>query len=162
MPLCHSRPTIDGDGSIPAALRMSGAAGISAATGRNHFHGRAIVNVAVALALAALLSVPVAAAAQESHHGHGHDRWHAEFYSKLMRPDTKTSCCNLADCRPTEVRTVGDHYEVMKDGCWIRVPPDKILKITAPDGGAHLCAPASEGTSFEPDFVFCIVMPLET
>jgi hypothetical protein len=98
----------------------------------------------------------------KGHHGHDHDRWHADFYSKLMRPDTKTSCCNLADCRPTEVRTVGDHYEVMKDGRWIRVPTDKIVKVTAPDGGAHICAPSSEGTSFEPDYVFCIVMPLET
>jgi hypothetical protein len=50
MPLCHSRPMIDGDRFVPAALRMSGAAGIWAATGRNRFHGRAIVNVAVALA----------------------------------------------------------------------------------------------------------------
>jgi len=68
-----------------------------------------------------LLSLPAMAA--DGGHGVGHDRWHAEFYSKLMRPDTKTSCCNLADCRPTEMRAAGDHYEVKKDGRWIRVPP---------------------------------------
>jgi hypothetical protein len=104
-------------------------------------------------------------AAQENHagrHGDGHDKWHADFYSKLMQPGTKTSCCNLADCRPTKVRSVGDHYEVMKDARWVRVPPDKIVKMTAPDGGAHICAPPVSLTPDDPDYVFCIVMPLET
>jgi hypothetical protein len=112
--------------------------------------------------LGVVLSFSVPAATQESHHGHGHDRWHAEFYSKLIRPDTKTSCCNLADCRPTEIRTSNDHYEVKKDGRWIRVPLDKIVKVVAPDGGAHICAPPSESTSWDLDYVFCIIMPMET
>jgi hypothetical protein len=121
------------------------------------------MNVVVKSVLfASLLSLPLPAAAQESHHGHGHDSWHAEFYSNLMRPDTKTSCCNLSDCRPTEIRSVDDHYEVKKDGRWIRVPTDKIVKVTPPDGGAHICAPPSESTIWGPDDVFCIVMPLET
>jgi hypothetical protein len=112
--------------------------------------------------LGVLLSFSVPAATQEGYHGHDHDRWHAEFYSKLMRPDTKTSCCNLADCRPTEIRSRDDHYEVKKDGRWIRVPTDKIVKVAAPDGGAHICAPPSESTSWDPDYVFCIIMPMET
>jgi hypothetical protein len=112
--------------------------------------------------LGVVLSFSVPAATQEGRHGQGHDRWHAEFYSKLMRPDTKTSCCNLADCRPTEIRTSNDHYEVKKDGRWVRVPPDKIVKVVAPDGGAHICAPPSESTSWDPDYVFCIIMPMET
>src|SRR5438874_13594761 len=111
---------------------------------------------------AAVLASPLAATAEEGDHGRGHDAWHAEFYSKLMRPDTKTSCCNLADCRPTEIRSSNDHYEVKKDGRWIRVPPDKIVKVVAPDGGAHICAPPSESTSWDPDYVFCIIMPMET
>jgi hypothetical protein len=41
-------------------------------------------------------------------HGPRHDHWHEGFYSKLIRKDTKTSCCNLADCRPTSVRMVAD------------------------------------------------------
>jgi hypothetical protein len=114
------------------------------------------------LLLAGLVSLPLPAAAQEGQHGHGHDAWHAEFYSKLVRPDTKTSCCNLADCRPTEIRSVGDHYEVKKDSRWVRVPMDKIVKVTAPDGGAHICAPPSEGTAWAPDEVFCVIMPFET
>jgi hypothetical protein len=112
--------------------------------------------------LGVVLSFSVPAATQDGYHGRVHDRWHAEFYSKLMRPDTKTSCCNLADCRPTEIRSREDHYEVKKDGRWIRVPTDKIVKVVAPDGGAHICAPPSESTSWDPDYVFCIIMPMET
>jgi len=118
-------------------------------------------SVAKPLLFAALLSAPVPIAAEPGDHGHGHDAWHAEFYSKLVRPDTKTSCCNLADCRPTEIRSVSDHYEVKKDGRWIRVPTDKIIKVTAPDGGAHICAPPTASPSWGPDVVFCIIMPLE-
>jgi hypothetical protein len=118
--------------------------------------------VGALIVLSVILSWSVPAATQEGHHGHDHDRWHAEFYSKLMRPDTKTSCCNLADCRPTEIRSHDGHYEVKKDGRWIRVPTDKIVKVAAPDGGAHICAPPSESTSWDPDYVFCIIMPMET
>src|SRR5215204_701401 len=42
------------------------------------------------LLCAAMLALPLAATAEESDHGNGHDAWHAEFYSKLLRPDTKT------------------------------------------------------------------------
>jgi hypothetical protein len=114
------------------------------------------------LALASALSLSsMPALAEPGDHGEGHDRWHAEFYSKLLRPDTKTSCCSLADCRPTEVRATGDHYEVKKDGRWIRVPPEKIVKVASPDGGAHICAPPSNSSVWKPDDVFCIVLPSE-
>jgi len=112
--------------------------------------------------LAALMCLPRAVPAAEGDHGEGHAQWHAEFYSKLLRPDTKTSCCNLADCRPTEIRAAGDHYEVKKDGRWIRVPPQKIVKVAPPDGGAHICAPPSTSAVWAPDEVFCIIMPFET
>ena len=42
-----------------------------------------------------------AAAAQEGYFGHDHDRWHHGFYQTLERPDTKSPCCNVTDCRPT-------------------------------------------------------------
>jgi len=120
---------------------------------------KTVVNVAV---FSALLVLAAPAMAAEGDHGQGHDRWHGEFYSKLVRPDTKTSCCNLADCRPTEIRSAGDHYEVKKDGRWIAVPPAKIVKIAPPDGGAHICAPPSASPVWGPDEVFCVVMPFET
>ena len=45
------------------------------------------------------------------------------------------------DCRPTQSRIIGDHYEVKVDGIWTPVPYDKINNVVAPDGGAHVCAP---------------------
>ena len=53
-----------------------------------------------------------AAAAQEGYLGQDHDEWHRSFYQMLLRPDTKTPCCNLTDCRPTSGKRVHDHYEV--------------------------------------------------
>src|SRR5213594_2304723 len=75
------------------------------------------------LLLACALSVflCVSATAQEGYHGAGHDNWHQGFYSKLKRNDG-SPCCNLMDCRPTQSRMVGDHYEVKVDGEWIPVP----------------------------------------
>ena len=118
--------------------------------------------IALSVVLTLAFTVPAPAAEHDGQHGHDHDKWHGEFYSKLMRPDTKTSCCNLSDCRPTEVRSSNDHYEIKKDGRWIRVPIDKVVKVAAPDGGAHICAPPTENTAWDPDYVFCVIMPLET
>jgi hypothetical protein len=98
--------------------------------------------------------------AQDGHHGAGHDTWHESFYSKLIRKDTKTSCCNLADCRPTESRMVDDHYEVMVDGDWLAVPKEAIQNVTAPDGGAHVCAPRQSGRN--KGTIYCVVLPPET
>src|SRR5262252_10810372 len=89
--------------------------------------------------------------------GAGHEHWHMDFYSKLNRNDGKGSCCNLYDCRPTQSRRVGDHYEVKVDGEWTRVPNDKINNVVAPDGGAHVCAPRQEGAN--KGVLFCVILP---
>jgi hypothetical protein len=114
-------------------------------------------------ASALLLTLSLAlsrAQAQEGHHGHGHAQWHEKFYNKLMRKDTKTSCCNLADCRPTLSRMIGDHYEVLVDGEWVAAPQDVIQNVAAPDGGTHVCAPKQFGTN--KGKLYCVVLPPET
>ena len=88
----------------------------------------------------------ISAEAQEGYYGVGHHKWHQSFYSKLKRNDGGGSCCNLMDCRPTQSRIVGDHYEVEVDGVWTPVPYDKINNVIAPDGGAHVCAPRQVGS----------------
>ena len=112
------------------------------------------------LSVAAVLVMPTFSHAQDGHHGAGHSTWHEDFYSKLVRKDTKTSCCNLADCRPTESRMVGDHYEVKVDGAWVTVPKDTIQNVSAPDGGAHVCAPKQTGLNR--GTLYCVVLPPET
>src|SRR5262249_37913745 len=92
---------------------------------------------------AASLFFCVNAAAQEGYYGAGHDKCQG-FYSQLRRNDGG-SCCNLMDCRPTQSRIVGDHYEVKVDGVWTPVPYGKINNVVAPDGGAHVCAPRQVG-----------------
>jgi hypothetical protein len=100
------------------------------------------------------------AVAQEGHLGHGHDEWHRGFYQSLLRPDNKEPCCNLTDCRPTSGRQVGGHYEVKVNGAWVSVPPEKILKKTAPDLGFHVCAPFK--FNGQPNRLYCVVVPPET
>ena len=99
------------------------------------------------------------APAEEGHYGVGHERWHTDFYLKLNRNDGKGTCCNLIDCRPTQSRMVGDHYEVKVDGEWTPVPNDKINNVVAPDGGAHVCAPRQTGPN--KGVLFCVVLPPE-
>jgi hypothetical protein len=99
------------------------------------------------------------ALAQEGYYGADHDNWHQNFYSKLQRNDGHGSCCNLMDCRPTQSRMVGDHYEVKVDGEWVPVPNDTINNVVAPDGGAHVCAPQQIGRS--KGVTFCVILPDE-
>jgi len=101
----------------------------------------------------------VSASAQEGYYGAGHDKWHQGFYSTLKRNDGQGSCCNLMDCRPTQSRMVGDHYEVKVDGEWMRVPSDKINNVVAPDGGTHVCAPRQVGR--DKGVLFCVILPSE-
>ena len=78
-----------------------------------------------------------------------------------MRKDTKTSCCNLADCAPTTSRMVDDHYEVLIEGEWTRVPPETIQQIAAPDGGAHVCFPKRQSNG-KTQPIYCVVLPPES
>jgi hypothetical protein len=109
--------------------------------------------------LLALVLLSTGALAQEGHLGHDHQKWHQEFYQHLVAPDTRVSCCNLSDCRPTSGRVVGDHYEVKVNGTWIAVPPSKVVKRSAPDLGYHVCAPVN--FSGRPDHLYCVVLPPE-
>jgi hypothetical protein len=107
---------------------------------------------------AASVLLYASAAAQEGHYGAGHEKWHQDFYLKLRRNDGGL-CCNLMDCRPTQSRMVGDHYEVKVDGEWMAVPNDKINNVVAPDGGAHVCAPRQVGHN--KGVLFCVILPSE-
>jgi hypothetical protein len=101
----------------------------------------------------------VSGAAQEGYLGTDHHKWHEGFYSKLQRNDGQGSCCSLMDCRPTQSRMVGDHYEVKVEGDWTPVPYDKINNVVAPDGGAYVCAPRQVGRN--KGVLFCVILPSE-
>src|SRR5689334_12264101 len=61
----------------------------------------------------------------------------APWFQGLRQPGTGISCCSMADCRPTDFRTNGSHYEAMIEGEWRVVPPHVILEqIENPTGHA--------------------------
>ena len=96
---------------------------------------------------------------QEGFVGSGHAKWHDTFYKNLLRPDTKTSCCNMTDCRPTSGRISQGHYEIKVNGAWISVPQAQILPTAAPDGGYHVCAPLN--FKGPPGELYCVVVAPE-
>src|SRR5262245_13064936 len=114
----------------------------------------------ISICAAAAVVLSTLSFAQDGQHGVGHENWHESFYSKLIRKDTKTSCCNLSDCRPTESRMIDGHYEVKVDGDWLPVPKEAIQNVSAPDGGAHVCAPRQSGRN--KGTIYCVVLPPET
>lgn len=94
--------------------------------------------------------------AQEGHQGQGHDAWHGKFYQGLISPKGY-ACCNLNDCRPTVSRMIGAYYEVKINGQWVKVTdPKVIMKMMAPDGGAHVCASPKM-----PNTPICVILPPE-
>jgi hypothetical protein len=62
------------------------------------------------------------------------------WFRSLLQPGTSVSCCSISDCRATEYRTEGDHYEALIGEKWLVVPADKILQRTDnPTGHAVVC-----------------------
>lgn len=80
----------------------------------------------------------------------------APWFRSLTQPGTGISCCAEADCRQTEFRIDGDHYEALVQGQWLRVPSDAVLKRTDnPTGRAVVCWTPSLG-------IMCFVRGPET
>jgi hypothetical protein len=68
------------------------------------------------------------------------------WYNSLRAPWTNALCCSMADCRPTDSRVSGDHYEAFVGGEWRPVPPDRVLQRTDnPTGRAVVCWTPSAG-----------------
>ena len=75
----------------------------------------------------------------------------AQWYRSLIRPDTGTSCCSIADCRPTEARVGVDGWEAVMDDKWVRIPQGKVLQHTVNiEGRAVLCHSGPTIYCFEP------------
>jgi hypothetical protein len=90
------------------------------------------------------------------------DQWlHEKFYSTWHMPDNPSaSCCNDADCYPTEIQYIdGNIYAKRReDGKYIPIPPEKVERNRDnPDGRNHLCAPPPN--SLHPsDTVYCFAL----
>jgi hypothetical protein len=95
------------------------------------------------------------------HHPPQDQLLHEKFYSTWHMPDhPSVSCCNEADCYPTEIKYVdGNIYAKRReDGKYIAIPPEKVERNRDnPDGRNHLCAPPPEALH-PSDTVFCFAL----
>jgi hypothetical protein len=100
--------------------------------------------------LCCLLAIEVQAKDGQSraglhHHPPRDQLLHEEFYSTWHMPDNPSvSCCNDADCYPTEIKYVESNIYAKRreDGEYIRIPPEKVERNRDnPHGRNHICAP---------------------
>jgi hypothetical protein len=94
-----------------------------------------------------------------------HDTFHT-WYQGLRSPEGE-SCCNARDCHPVASRytPVGPEgawvLEILIRSRWVKVPKDRILPQSSPDGGVHACYsdPASFMTEMKPGLIIrCVIV----
>lgn len=88
-----------------------------------------------------LLLFSGAAFARDDDGRHAQSEYNGWFRS-LTIPGSGGSCCDLSDCKRTEYRMDGDHYEaVAPDKTWIAIPPESVIYNKGnPTGEPILCA----------------------
>jgi hypothetical protein len=116
----------------------------------------------VAGAVVTLTAFPKSAVAQHHHHPAGLEtQLHEKFYSTWFMPDEPTkSCCNKADCYPTEVKFQEGQWHARRreDGLYIPIPWKKVeRKRDNPDGRNHVCMPPPASRHHPPNTVFCFL-----
>jgi hypothetical protein len=117
----------------------------------------------LALCLACVIGFyAVDAAAQERG---DHDTFH-RWYQGLRSPEGE-GCCNARDCHPVVSRYSwegpqgGWVLEILIRNRWVKVPEDRILPLSSPDGGVHACYsdPAPYMTEVNPGLIIrCVIV----
>ena len=78
------------------------------------------------------------------------------WFESLYQPATGLPCCSISDCRQTESRIVGSHYEALVEGKWLTVPPETVVERSDnPTGRAVVCWLPWSG-------ILCFVEPPES
>jgi hypothetical protein len=93
-----------------------------------------------------------------------HDTFH-EWYQGLRSPEGE-GCCNERDCHPVASRYTPEGpegawvLEILIRNRWVKVPKDRILPESSPDGGVHACYsdPAPYMTEMTPGLIIRCVM----
>jgi hypothetical protein len=115
------------------------------------------------LCVVCLLSLPTADAIGQ---GRGdHDTFH-HWYRGLKSPEGE-GCCNERDCHPVASRYAAEGpegawvLEILIRNRWVKVPEDRILPVSSPDGGVHACYsdPAPFMTEINPGLIIrCVIV----
>jgi len=117
--------------------------------------------VAVRSSAITALVAPCNITAQERHHPPQDMELHEKFYSTWFMPDQPSkSCCNTADCYPTQVKYHDGQWWALRreDRKYIPIPWQKVeINRNNPDGRNHLCAPPPS-SHYAPDTVFCFAL----
>lgn len=107
----------------------------------------------ILIVIAALISLSGSAVARPPANT---DLRYEPWFESLRQPGTGMSCCSIADCRPTEFRIQGSHYQALVKGKWEDVPPSVVLRRTNnPTGRAIVCYTPYRG-------IMCFVRGPET
>lgn len=106
-----------------------------------------------------LLGTPVAA--QEKDYSNSPlNNW----YKSLKQNDSNLSCCDISDCGPYTSKIVDDHYEILIEDRWVRVPDNVILKDKDnPTGEAVACFKVLRAYPGDPNTGiswYCFVPPI--
>ena len=70
-----------------------------------------------------------------------HDTFH-KWYQGLRSPEGE-GCCNERDCHPVASRYAAEGpegswvLEILIRNRWVKVPEDRVLPVSSPDGGVH-------------------------
>ena len=119
---------------------------------------RLLLYATALLSILVLCHVLVRSAAAQHSHPPQDVQLHEKFYSTWFMPDEPTkSCCNKADCYPTEVKFQDGQWYAWRreDGHFIPIPAAKVERNRDnPDGRNHLCAPPP-WANYPPNTVFC-------
>jgi hypothetical protein len=115
------------------------------------------------LCVTCFLSLPTADAVGQ---GRGdHDTFH-HWYRGLKSPEGE-GCCNERDCHPVASRYAAEGpegawvLEILIRNRWVKVPEDRVLAVSSPDGGVHACYsdPAPFMTEVNPGLIIrCVIV----
>jgi hypothetical protein len=88
----------------------------------------------------------------------------SDWFKSLKIPGNQASCCDIADCQPTDADWRNGQWWVRLDGRWRPVPHSKVLTTPVSiDGAAYVCiGPATwsfGGTPPTEAPIYCFVPP---
>lgn len=82
------------------------------------------------------------------------------WFKSLLMPGTKTSCCDVSDCKRTEAKWIGEGWLANVQGHWRPIPKEKVLiNPKSLDGDAYVCSAPMVPSVAANATIFCFIPP---